>query len=84
MQKYSVEWVKEQAEGKTRLDHHDCSICGENVGYIIQGEFVEFDGNCGCVSYRWPARPSSFEEIAQFLQAQSSDEIRDRIMSRLK
>jgi hypothetical protein len=83
MQKYSAEWVRQQAQekGASWLVNHDCSLCGTDVGYIINGEQVSFRSGCGC---SWsPDRPSSFEEIAEWLQMQKSDEIRDRIMAKL-
>lgn len=83
MQKYSAKWVKQQAQekGASWLVNHDCSICGVDVGYIINGDYVAFRSGCGC---SWaPDRESSFEEISEWLQMQRSDEIRDGIMSKL-
>lgn len=82
-EKYSAAWVREQTneKGATWLVNHDCSLCGVDVGYIINGDEVSFRSGCGC---SWsPDRPSSFEDIADWLAMQSSDEIRDRIMAKL-
>ena len=84
VEKYSAEWVKEQAHAKGAgwLTNHDCSLCGIDVGYIIHGEHVAYRSGCGC---SWSNdRPSSFGEIADWLAMQSSDEIRDKIMEGLR
>jgi hypothetical protein len=82
--KYSAEWVREQSAGKTRLDHHDCGGCGYMTAYIFDGPNVLFDPGCYCSRYGpSPMEPRSYESIAEWLAMQSSDEIRDRIMSRL-
>lgn len=83
MQKYSADWIRQQAQEKDAswLVNHDCSLCGTDVGYIINGDAVYYRSGCGC---SWsPDRPSSFQDIAAWLAMQSSDEIRDRIMSKL-
>lgn len=82
--KYSAEWIRKKAvETNTRwLTNHDCGLCGVDVGYIIHGDHVDYRSGCGC---SWSDdRPSSFEEIANWLAVQSSDEVRDRIIGRLK
>jgi len=84
VQKYSAEWVRQQAiaNGATWLPNHDCACCGVYVGYVISGEQVFYRSACGC---GWsPQQPSSFREIAEWLAMQSADEIRDRIMERLR
>ena len=79
---YSAEWVKQQAAGKHWLDHHDCSLCGCVVGYSFDGDDVYFNPACGC---SWgPSERRSFQDIADWLAMQSSDDIRDKIMSRLR
>jgi hypothetical protein len=82
--KYSAEWVRQQAAGKTRLDHHDCGGCGYMTAYLFDGDNVYFDPGCHCSSYGpSPFEPCSFKDIANWLAMQSTDEVRDRIMSRL-
>ena len=85
MKKYDAEWVRDQARSKGAiwLDHHRCSLCRVMVGYVIHDDEVEFHSNCGCTDWT-PRRPSSFQDIANWLAIQSSDEIRDRIMAGLK
>lgn len=86
MHKYSAEWIKEQAQlkGACRLDHHNCCICGVMVGYDIAGDLVQFDANCDCTTYYSPPRPSSFEDIADWLARCDFDVTRDRIMEGLR
>lgn len=80
--KYTAEAVRELAKGKNWLDHHDCSFCGQMVGYMINDDEVDFRSACGC---SWsPDHPSSFQDIANWLAMQSSDEIRDRILRGFK
>lgn len=83
MEKYSAEALRATvaANSYRMLDHHDCAICGVMVRYYFgpDGE-VEFDPSCGCVSGD-NSRPSSYEEIADWLAMQSSDEMRERILS---
>jgi len=78
-QKYTAAWVEEQAEGAIWLNHHTCSLCNSMVGYGIEKGQVWFKSSCDCTSWSEP-RPSSFNEIANWLNMQSSDEIRDQIM----
>ncbi len=83
-EKYSAEWIREQAQEKGAhwLVSHDCSLCGVDVGWIIDGDYVAYRSGCGC---SWsPDRPSSYAEIARSLEIQRSDEVRDQIMADLK
>lgn len=84
-ERYTAEWVEARVTeaGATWLDNHDCSICKAVVGYQFSpdGE-VWFAGGCNC---SWsPPRPSSFQDVANWLRMQSSDEIRDRLMAGLR
>lgn len=83
-EKYSAEWVREQAKGKTRLDHHGCGGCGYMTAYLFDGDQVYFDPGCYCSSYGpSPFELRSYQDIADWLAMQSSDEGRDRIMAGL-
>ena len=84
MEKYSADWVREQAGEAMWLDHHRCGGCGAMVGYHLNAGGVFFDPTCDCGPAWEGPRPSSFEEIADWLRMQSSDEIRDRIMQGFK
>lgn len=86
--KYSAEWVEDQVREKkaNKLPHHDCAICGQWVSYkfypVMNDKYdVRFFSSCGCGSA--PPQPSSFAKISDWLRMQSTDEMRDKIMSRL-
>lgn len=82
--KYSAEWVRDQVKAKSarNLPLHQCSLCNEWVGYQFNDAFGPlYDSSCGCKSE--PPRRKSYQDVADMLAMQSSDEIRDRIMSRL-
>ena len=53
------------------------------VKYVIYDGTVEFDSNCNCTDWT-PRHPSSFEDIADWLAMQGSDDVRDRIMTGLR
>jgi hypothetical protein len=82
-EKYSASWIRQLAIDKqaTYLKHHECSLCGAPVGYVIYpiSDTVLWNGNCGCGGWSG-LRGESFETIALFLKMQSSDEIRDKIL----
>lgn len=80
--KYSAEWIREHVRttGAYRLDHHRCGMCNSMVAYRFGApDDVFFDSSCDCSSS--PEHLSSWSEIADWLAMQSSDEIRDRILS---
>jgi hypothetical protein len=84
--KYSAEWIRDQVTEKkaTRLNLRCCSLCNTELYYSFEpADVVTFSSSCECVNYYSPPRSSSFEEIARNLAMQSSDKIRDDIMSRL-
>ncbi len=87
MPDYTADGVKKlvQDNNHTRLDHHDCSICGVIVRYLFTdaGENVTFDASCNCSTYSAEPRDSSYKEIAEWLAMQKTDETRDKILSRL-
>lgn len=83
MKKYSAEWVRDQVRSANayKLDHHECSLCGVMVRYGFNPPGTEpevyFRSMCGC-SYS-PDRPATWDDVADWLNMQSSDEIRERI-----
>lgn len=96
--KYSEPWLRTLvvANGYSKLLHHDCGGCKYWVRYLFLPPYEEspdprvgprrdvfFDPSCNCSSHHDDPRPSSFQEIADWLKMQSSDEIRDRILSRM-
>ncbi len=83
MEKYSADWIRQQATEKKAswLPNHACGLCGVDVGYLIYDQDVFYRSGCGC---SWSSdRPSDFGEIANWLAMQSSDDIRDKIMAKL-
>lgn len=78
--KYSEEWVKKTVaeNGYGALLHHDCALCGVRVAYFFDAGGVTFNSSCGCGSAA-PSR-SSFRAVADWLEMQSSDEIREKLI----
>lgn len=67
------EQVKEAVHkaGLKWVDHHDCEICGEMVGYIICDDAISFRSACGC---SWsPDRPTTWDEAAAHINRQSRE-----------
>ena len=87
LQKYSADWVREEVKrrGASLLLHHDCSLCGYPTAYHFGGPFAEvvFDAGCDC-THRSSLREASYDAIADWLAMQSSDDIREAIMSGLR
>lgn len=81
--KYSADWLRQQIGDRTWLPLRNCSICGTDVGYVIDHDNVWFRSTCDCTRYAPPYRHSSFAEIADTLARQTSDEHRDQIMERM-
>jgi hypothetical protein len=85
-EKYSADWVKEQALSRNAswLDSHDCGGCGSMVGYSLDIDGVFFNPACDCTTFYSPPEPSSFQDIADWLAMQKTDETRDKIMEGLR
>ena len=84
VEKYTADWVEEQARLKNAswLHNHDCCLCGVPVGYVIYGSDVLYRSSCDC---SWSHdRPSSFQEIADWLAMKRGDEVRDQIMEGMR
>lgn len=43
---------------------HSCSICGRFIGFRFEDDYVFFDSNCGCTTYRSPLRRTNWAEVA--------------------
>jgi len=65
-----------------RVDHHDCGGCGSMVFYSREGENLYFNPSCDCVSYYAPPEPREWEEAANWINMQSSEEWRTKLMKR--
>lgn len=42
---------------------HNCSMCGYECGYVIQGDYVSYDAGCNC-TYGSGLEPRSWEDLA--------------------
>lgn len=65
------EQVKEavQKAGLSWVPSHDCSICGQDVGYIFDGDQVFYRSGCGC---SWsPDRPMTWDGVASHINMQT-------------
>ncbi len=63
--KTAADFEKAAAERNIHfVPNHDCSICGETVGWGIHDGVVLYNSSCGCA--RSQPRRSSFEDIADF------------------
>jgi hypothetical protein len=84
-EKYSAEWLKELVKEKrySSLGFRECSICNKTLHYIFVKDEVFYQSSCACSSWS-PPRPRSYEDIAHTLRLQSTDELRDTILSRLE
>ena len=83
--KYTATWIAERVFEKNAhyLENHRCGLCNMPVGFVFTnpGALVWYQSGCEC---SWsPNRPSSYQEVADWLAMQSSDEIRDKIMGGL-
>lgn len=52
---------------------HDCSMCGYECGYIIDGDRVSYDNGCDCV-YN-PPRQSNWQELADHYNRQQNEHV---------
>lgn len=67
-----------QRNGITSIDHHDCSICGYMCRYVIrESGNVFFDPGCYCTEGQY--RDASYQDIANWYNMQSNDDVRARI-----
>lgn len=79
----SAEQAKKQiqAGGQTFLPHHDCSLCGVTVGYVIRGDDVYYRSACGCSSADG-FHESNWGEIADDVNMQQTDDIAAKVARR--
>lgn len=55
--------------GITRIEHHNCSICGHMVCYTVDQGQLFFNGGCGC---SWsPPQHRSWDDAAEYINMQS-------------
>lgn len=70
------------AAGISKVDHHDCSICGYMTAYIIEGDNIYFDAGCDCSSSGGPPRPETWEHVADWINMQRTPEARNDLRTR--
>ena len=51
----------------------ECSLCYQPIGYSFNYTSTFFNPGCGCVHYRSPPEPTSFETIANIFNKQRED-----------
>lgn len=69
-----------KAAGITRVDHHECSLCGSMVFYSVDGDDLLFHPACGC---SWsPPEPREWSSVADWINMQTEPKWRDRLMKR--
>ena len=66
----------------TTVDHHKCSFCGWMVKYIREGEHLFFAASCNCTSMPRPARPTGWQNAADWINMQSDDKRKIELMQR--
>lgn len=67
------EQVKAACEkaGISRVEHHDCSLCGYMTAYLIEDGQLYFDPGCDCSPHGpVPPEPRSWDEAAKWINMQ--------------
>ena len=82
MATYTAEEVKAQST-VTWWPLRNCGLCGATIGYII-GEQIMFDSSCDCSSYGTPPRPSSWEEVANLINIQPTEDTQLKMLAELR
>lgn len=62
------------------VDSHECAICFRKVGYARRGDRLFFQPECSC-SFS-PEEPRTWQDAADWINMQTSDEARLRIAAR--
>lgn len=65
----------------TRVDHHECGICGFMVYFSRDGEQLYFNSRCDCVGVADP-EPRSWEHAADWINMQSNHEVKNKLAKR--
>lgn len=63
----------------TRVNHHECGICGQMTAYLREGENLFFDSNCRCSSYDSEPGYRSWESVAQWVNIQREGEFKEQL-----
>ncbi len=72
----SAEDFKKQAKEKgiTRWVIHHCSMCDYPCGYLFNGDKVEYDAGCGCVTYR-DVQSRTWDNVAEHYNMQKNEKV---------
>lgn len=54
----------------TRVEHHDCAMCGYMTAYFREGDNLYFDAGCDCSS-RTHIRSATPEDAADWINMQT-------------
>jgi hypothetical protein len=65
-----------KANGISKVDSHNCSICGYTVGYQFSPNYeeVKFDHGCDCTG-RYIKSPRTWQYVADDYNRQSSEKV---------
>ncbi|HWV44070.1 hypothetical protein [Pseudorhodoplanes sp.] len=67
-----------EAAGITRIEHHDCGMCGYMTAYLVEDGKLYFDPGCDC---RWAGAPEprDWRDAADWINMQSQPDIKARL-----
>lgn len=65
-----------------RVDHHDCGGCGAMVYYYREDEYLFFNSNCGCSSFRTVPKREDWRDAANWINMQTNEDVRKDLMKR--
>lgn len=69
-----------EAAGITRVDHHDCSMCGFMTHYFVIDSELYFNHGCDCTG-RYRVSERSWNHAAEWVNMQSKPEIAAKVAS---
>lgn len=69
-----------KAAGITRIEHHDCSICGHMTYYSVDNGNLFYHPGCYCGDVFRPKEPRTWSHAAEWINMQSSEYIREKLM----
>lgn len=64
------------------VPHHECSMCGVEVGHVIDRERLFFRSACGCTRYPSSLEPRGWQSITDEINMQDNEEWRGKLMAR--
>jgi hypothetical protein len=74
--------IEGNSQIQVQIPWRKCGFCGTTIGYLVIDNALYFDPNCDCTSYRG-LNPISWEDLAQSVNIQSTDEICRGMAARL-